>query len=79
MSKYLVWDQINSSRKHAREIEADWPEHAAEAYADDDCDGLADGIYEHGGAIVVLDGDVERVFSVVADYDVTFSATEAKP
>ena len=43
--KYKVYDELNSSLKYAKEIEA-WDEReAAELYAEDDVDGNIDGIY----------------------------------
>jgi len=45
MPKFLVWDQLNSQREDAEEIEAYSAREAAITYAKNDSDGYADGIY----------------------------------
>lgn len=56
---FYVWDEFNSSREHAAEIEADCAEDAAIEYAEEDSDGLGDGLYtkSNGREIDNLDRD----------------------
>ena len=42
---FYVWDEFNSSREHAAKIEAGCAEDAAIEYAEEDWDGLSDGLY----------------------------------
>lgn len=45
MAAYRVWDKLNSNEEWAFEIDAYNVEEAAIAYAEEDSDGQADGIY----------------------------------
>lgn len=88
MSVYLVWDKLNSSREFARTIKADDPEEAAIEYAENDSDGLTDGLYighgcmplvsaKYGQPICVLDGENVRTFRVaIVEFDPVFAAEE---
>jgi len=49
MDIYYVWDELNGCRKTAQEIKADSFENAAILFAEQDCDGLSDGLYTNNG------------------------------
>ena len=48
--KHQVWDDQSDDEEFSREIDAIDPEHAATEFADQDCDGQADGMYFDGQA-----------------------------
>lgn len=76
MKKFYVWDERDSSREGASEIEAVTAEFAAMSYAEDDGDGMADGIYFDRAVPVIVeheDGTRER-FEVSAEPSVDFYA-----
>lgn len=87
---YLVWDMRNESRENASRIRADDPYDAAIIYAENDCDGLNEGLYTQRGQpmtniarqglpIAVEDPNGEvRVFRVgVTDFEPLFQACES--
>lgn len=59
---FYVWDALNGEPGDAKAIEASSPEEAACEYADNDWDGLTDGLYRDCSQplIVVSDGGKEQ-------------------
>ena len=87
--KFKVWDHLNRDEGDAREIDAYDASDAAESYAEDDPDGMLDGLYTKsngmplnsamaGHPIMVLGEDgVPRKFLVgVTDMHPVFSSCE---
>lgn len=91
MSKFLVWDADNGDRESAVEINAYDAEFAACEYAEQDCDGNADGIYCHrnepmncvakqGVLVCVVDaesGQVSRFRVGITEFDPVYAAEPA--
>lgn len=87
---YLVWNMRRETRNTASRIRADDPYDAAIIYAENDCDGLHEGLYTQSGEpmtniarqglpIAVEDANGEvRVFRVgVTDFEPLFQACES--
>jgi len=75
--KYLVWDELNSDEECADAFEAYCPEYAAEEYADEDSDGLMDGIYDNGHPIIVKCPSGEKYrFTICVEAVPNFYATK---
>jgi hypothetical protein len=49
MTRHVVWDDVNESREFATMIEAEYPDEAAEKYAEQDADGNGDDCYMRNG------------------------------
>ncbi len=47
MPVFMVWDELNGSREDAFSVDALDAEDAAKEYAEQDSDGLNDGLYTH--------------------------------
>lgn len=81
--KALVWDELNSERDFAKEIELDTrdPDEFAKRYAETDIDGNADGIYSgHEGQPIMVeleDGTLFRV-EVKTEYEPVYYASRTK-
>ena len=75
--KYQVWDDQSDDEEFSREIDATEPEHAATEYADQDCDGQADGMYFDGPSTIhVRDPSTDKLFKfeVSGEMEPTFRA-----
>lgn len=76
--RFLVWDALNGDGDEDGEhrfIDADTPSEAAEAYAEQDRDGLTDGLYTTAHPIVVREPNgIEHRFNVSAETVLTFHA-----
>ncbi len=88
---YRVWDERNETVNEARVFLADSAEEAAIQYAQEDVDGLIDGIYTHNGLphhdlekggwpISVWDaqGRITRWKVGITEFEPVFGACEAK-
>lgn len=75
MLTYKVWDTINGEEDDANLIEADSPEEAARLYAEQDIDGLNDGLYHKHSQPIAVDG---AVYNVSAEMEPRFRARKAK-
>ena len=76
--RFRVWDALNGDGDEDGEhrfIDADTPSEAAEAYAEQDRDGLTDGLYTTAHPIVVREPNgIEHRFNVSAETVLTFHA-----
>ncbi len=78
---YKVWDKLNSDEEYAEDITAWSPEAAAEEYADNDADGLCDGLYLNSPHPIMVrheDGTLEE-YSVYGEATVDYHASKVKP
>lgn len=75
MNTYKVWDDEQETADQAIDLEALSESDAAEKYAEEDCDGESDGIYESGRRIGVQDkdGNVTK-WKITAEYSPTYYA-----
>jgi hypothetical protein len=86
---YLVWQGSVESEGHARQIEADDIFEAAIQYAEEDVDGLSDGIYlapeyrphsdaRRGIPLMVRDpdGNLHQCNTAIIEFEPVFGAVE---
>lgn len=80
MPAFFVWDELNDSRVHAATLEAFDAGSAAAKYAEADCDGQTDGIYNDGHPIMVEDSAGERWrVHVEVEYEPSFGGHRPSP